>query len=342
MCATALAAGPVDDTLATGRKALKNEGLATAWRLAQKALMDAPDSAAAHEFAGEVLFRRGEFAQADAEFKSALGLDRQLARAWWGLGRVAECAAMNRTAVEDYQRAYQLDPKDPAILATWLPRLRGKERETALQNYAATVGASGDPKELQQRMDLAKALDGREVMTLASPYGASEIPLRGFVSGATHMRSYGVEVMVNGVAVKLVLDTGAAGIVMSRQAAERAGLTRVSDATVGGIGDNAKADGRLSRDRREVSGGRCGVSQCPDERGRAESGRDRRWIDRIECVFGVSNHAGFRRREVAVGAAAGLQGGGIAGSRGESRDAGRSAGVPVRTYLVGAGASEFA
>ena len=243
MCATALAAGPVDDTLTTGRKALKNEGLATAWRLAQKALMDAPDSAAAHEFAGEVLFRRGEFAQADGEFKSALGLDRQLARAWWGLGRVAECAAMNRTAVEDYQRAYQLDPKDPAILATWLPRLRGKERETALQNYAATVGASADPKELQQRLDLAKVLDGREVMTLASPYGASEIPLRGFVSGATHLRSYGVEVMVNGVTVKLVLDTGAAGIVMSRQAAERAGLTRVSDATVGGIGDNAKLTG---------------------------------------------------------------------------------------------------
>ena len=55
-------AGPLEDTLATGRKALGNDGVATAWRIAQKALADAPDSAAAHEFAGEVAFRRGDFA----------------------------------------------------------------------------------------------------------------------------------------------------------------------------------------------------------------------------------------------------------------------------------------
>src|SRR5580700_12257307 len=120
-------AGPLDDTLATGRKALANDGVATAWRLAQKALSDAPESAAAHEFAGEVLFRRGEFAEADAEFKAALEWDPRSALAWWGLGRVAECTSMNKTAVEDFRRAYQLDPKDPRILGTWILRLSGQE-----------------------------------------------------------------------------------------------------------------------------------------------------------------------------------------------------------------------
>jgi tetratricopeptide (TPR) repeat protein len=238
-----LCAGPLEDTLATGRKALGNDGVATAWKLAQKALADAPDSAAAHEFAGEVLFRRGQFAQADAEFKNAIGLEPRLAPAWWGLGRVAECASMNKTAVDDFHRAYELNPKDPRILAAWLPRLHGRERAAALEAYRAMVGDSVESKELSQRIELAKALDGREVTVLASPYHAAEIPLRGFENGATHIRTYGLEVTVNGSPVRLVLDTGAAGIMMSRPAAEKAGLTRLADGTVRGIGDNSKGTG---------------------------------------------------------------------------------------------------
>jgi len=238
-----VSAGPLEDALATGRKALGNDGVATAWRLAQKALADAPDSAAAHEFAGEVLFRRGDFARADAEFKNAIELNRQLARAWWGLGRVAECAAMNKTAAEDYKRAYELDPKDPGILATWIPRLQGRNRDSALEAYAARVGATPESNALRQRIELAKALDGRRVMTLASPYHPYELPLLRFEDGATHIRTYGVEVLVNDNPVKLVLDTGATGIVMSRPAAERTGLVRLSDATLRGIGDDAKVTG---------------------------------------------------------------------------------------------------
>jgi len=235
-----LCAGPVDDTLATGRKALGNDGVATAWKLAQKALADAPDSAPAHEFAGEVLFRRAQFAQADAEFKNAIGLDPRLALAWWGAGRVALCAAMNKTALEDFHRAYELNPKDPRILAAWIPRLHGQERAKALETYLAAVGATAESDELRQRIELAKALDGRETTVLASPYRAVDIPLRGFENAATHTRTYGLEVLVNGNLVKLVLDTGAAGIVMSRAAAEKAGVARLANGTVRGIGDSAK------------------------------------------------------------------------------------------------------
>jgi len=251
LSAVMLYAGPLDDTLATGRKALANDGVATAWKLAQKALSDAPESAAAHEFAGEVRFRRGEFAEADAEFKAAVEWDPRFALAWWGLGRVAACASMNKTAVEDFHRAYQLNPNDPRILAEWIPRLSGQERIDAIHRYEGmlkTAGANGtgDPKaleDLRQRAELAKAMNGREATALASPYKTVEIPLKAFVDGATHMRTFGLEVMVNSKPVRLVFDTGAAGIVMSHPAAERVGLTRVADATVRGIGDNAKLTG---------------------------------------------------------------------------------------------------
>src|SRR5579863_3306427 len=96
--AYALSGATVEDTLALGRKALMNEGVATAWKLSQKALAEAPDSAAAHEFAGEVLFRRGDFAHAEAEFKQSTKLDANFARAWWGLARIAACTSMDKTA----------------------------------------------------------------------------------------------------------------------------------------------------------------------------------------------------------------------------------------------------
>jgi predicted aspartyl protease len=235
--------GPVDDTLATGRKALANDGVATAWRLAQKALGEAPESAAAHEFAGEVRFRRGEFSDADAEFKAAVEWDPRFALAWWGLGRVAECASMSRTAGEDFHRAFELNPQDPRIQAAWITRLPMQQRMDAVKRYMATVTDPRELEELRQRAELARALNGREVMSLASPYKAAEVPLQAFVSTATHMRTYGLEVMVNGKPVRLVLDTGAAGIVLSRAAAERVGLARVADTTVRGIGDNARLTG---------------------------------------------------------------------------------------------------
>lgn len=241
-------AGPVDDTLALGRKALANDGVATAWRLAQQALHDAPDSALAHEFAGEVHFRRGEIGEADQEFKSAVEWNPRLALAWYGLGRVADCAAMNKTALDDFHRAYQLDPNNPRIFGAWFPHMKGLEREQAVKRYETMLIAEshGDSKALNALRDreaLTKALNGRTPTTLASPYKAAELPLQAFVSAATHQRTYGLEVLVNGQPVRLVLDTGAAGIVLSQGAAQRVGLTRVAGAAVHGIGDNSKLTG---------------------------------------------------------------------------------------------------
>lgn len=251
LLAAVLCAGPADDALVTGRKALANDGVATAWKLAQKALSDAPESAAAHEFAGEVHFRRGEFAEADAEFKAALEWTPRFALAWWGLGRVAECTAMNKTAVEDFHRAYQLDPNDPRILARWIPHLSGEERANALKRYEAVLKAEGangraDPKQLQEMREsaeLARALNGRPSTALASAYQATEIPLEAFTNPGTRMRTYGLDVLVDGKPARLVLDTGAAGITLSHFAAERLGLARVTGATVRGIGDNTKLTG---------------------------------------------------------------------------------------------------
>ncbi|HYL37003.1 MAG TPA: aspartyl protease family protein [Bryobacteraceae bacterium] len=239
----AAGAAPVDNTLALGRKALLNDGVATAWKLAQQALLQAPDSVAAHEFNGEVLFRRGEFAHAETEFRAALRRDEKFALAWWGLARIAECSSLHKTADGYFRRAHELDPKDPRVFGDWAARLKGQLRIDALEQYASMVDPSrtlDELAELRQQIQLAQSVGERRVMTMTSPYQKTEIPLAAFVGETTHMRTYGLETDLNSTKLRLVLDTGASGILISRQAAEKARVSALSAATFRGFGDSAK------------------------------------------------------------------------------------------------------
>lgn len=242
VAACACASEQVENTLASGRKALLNEGVATAWKLSQKALADAPDSAAAHEFAGEVLFRRGQFANAEAEFKQSTKLDPNYAKAWWGLAKIAACESMDKTADRYYRRAHDLDPKDPKIFLDWAMRLKGAEHIDALETYASVTDPNREQPEvdqIRQHIRLDKSLRGRKLTALVSSYQRTEIPLVQFIT-SNRTRTYGVEVDINGKKVKLVLDTGAGGIVMQRSAAERAQVEHLVDVNIFGFGDNSK------------------------------------------------------------------------------------------------------
>ena len=211
-----------------------------AWTLSQRALVEAPESAAAHEFAGEVLFRRGDFAHAKDEFQRALKLDARFGLACWGLARIAECESMRKTAASYLRRAYELDPRNPRIFLDWAMHLDGRQRIDALEKYASI---HDELKTLRQRIALLKAFDGRNVMVLASPYQRSEIPLAKLISDLNRMRVYGLEVVVNGEKLSLLLDTGASGILIKRTAAEKIRLLKLSDATFRGIGSNTKPPG---------------------------------------------------------------------------------------------------
>lgn len=244
--ASPVCAAPVDDTLMLGRRALRNEGVATAWKLSQTALAEAPDSAAAHEFAGEVRFRRGEFAQAENEFQQAVKLDPTRARGWWGLARVAECTSLHKTADQYFRRAHELDPKDARIFVDWAMRLPGRQHIEALEKYVSMADPTRDADELQalrQHVQLDRALNGRKLMVLGSAYQNVDIQLLPFINDETHMRTYGLEVSINGAKVKLQLDTGAGGIMIQRKAAERAGISRLVEATFRGFGNNVKLPG---------------------------------------------------------------------------------------------------
>jgi hypothetical protein len=219
-----------------------NEGVSMAWKLSQKALAEAPESANAHELSGEVLFRRGEIVAAETEFKLALKLEPKFAAAWWGLSRIAECTSMYKTAATYLERAHSIDPGDPRIFHDWAMRLSGQEHIDAMEKYAAMIDPSRDQKqldELRQHIQLDKALRGRSLMIFSSPYKKTEIPLINLVT-ANHGLSYGLEVSLGGTKLRLVLDTGASGILIPRWAAGRAGVAELAGATFGGFGDSPK------------------------------------------------------------------------------------------------------
>ena len=57
------------------------------------------------------------------------------------------------------------------------------------------------------------------------------------------MRGIGLPTKLNDRNVRLLLDTGAGGIMVGRKVAEKAGLTRISAAHYGGIGDKGLQHG---------------------------------------------------------------------------------------------------
>jgi Tfp pilus assembly protein PilF len=243
LLASTLSATTLEEAVALGRKALKNNGVATAWKIAQALLLERPDSAVTHEFAAEVLFRRGDFTEAEDQFKRALKIHPDFARAWWGLGRIEECSSMYETAERYFRRAHDEDPKDPQIFREWALRLNGQEHLDAMEKYAAMIEGAAEQDELQstrQHIQLDRTLKGRNVMILSSPYQNTELPLIDVTNAGAHMRSYGLEITVNGERLTLVLDTGASGILIQQRAAERAGVDKIADASFGGIGDNVR------------------------------------------------------------------------------------------------------
>jgi predicted aspartyl protease len=72
---------------------------------------------------------------------------------------------------------------------------------------------------------------------------STETHLERLLMDPTHLRGYGLTVNVNGHKTKLMLDTGASGILIDRGIAEKAGITRLKETRIGGIGDKGDKRG---------------------------------------------------------------------------------------------------
>jgi len=213
-----------------------------------RALAALPSSALVHASVGDVAFRAGNFGDAEKEYRAALKIDTNSARAVYGMGRMLHMVSMNKRAKENYAKAHQLDPEDGEITRYWLETLTYAEQLEQLKKM------NGDPDETANTRRYLTALAEKKPWVLVNEIKPMEIKMPQFGrkveyvydvdrSPKTISKGYGLQVKFNDRAsADLLLDTGAGGITIGRKLAERAGAIKIADTWIGGIGDKGNVE----------------------------------------------------------------------------------------------------
>jgi tetratricopeptide (TPR) repeat protein len=208
------------------------------------ALNDAPRM---HVARGEVWFRQGKISEAENEWTGVINRGFSDARAYLGLARVRNAVAMYKDAKRLIGKAHELDPTDPEIYGRWIVTLPREER---IKNLQETLAGTSDwaPDE---RAALARYLEALKDRTkkkdstcrLVTKISATETQLVRIATDPEHLRGYGLSVALNGHKSPLLLDTGASGILVSRSVAEQAGISKITEQKILGIGDQGSRNG---------------------------------------------------------------------------------------------------
>ena len=213
--------------------------------------MHAADSPVMRVALGEVDFREGNIAAAEQEWASVINSGHQDARAFMGLARVRWALSNYKSGWSMIEKAQELDPTDPEIHRLWVGKLTRTEKIKYLQEYLASE--TNDDAETRAGMQHlleylnAMAKNPRDACHLVSHTTKTETRLLPILAdvNSRHLRGYGISVSVNGEKSKLLLDTGASGILINRNLAEKAGVTNLSDTEIRGIGDKGGKSGHM-------------------------------------------------------------------------------------------------
>jgi len=122
-----------------------------------------------------------------------------------------------------------------------------KERINYLEDYLASE--NNDDAESRSNAKFyfeylkARQKEPKRVCRLVSNVASTETQLVRLLLDPKHLRGYGLAVQLNGKKANLMLDTGAGGILVDRGIAEKAGITKLSETRVGGIGDKGTNPG---------------------------------------------------------------------------------------------------
>src|SRR5664279_2132897 len=217
---------------------------------AVKALAAQPNSAALLAAMGDVQLRLAEMPEAEKSYRKALQIDSRELRAYLGLARLYQAYSLYRHSYDSLKAAYQVAPNDPEVQRWWFNRLSRRERIAAIEAYLAGPHPD-DPEEteyLRHYLEFLKATVDKPVHAcrLVSKVEQTDTKLQPMLRDPRHIVGYGLAVKLNNRNSHLLLDTGASGILVGRKGAEKAGLTRISDIRLAGIGDKGLQGGYVA------------------------------------------------------------------------------------------------
>lgn len=228
------------------RSMLRQQKIDDALEHVNGALASQPNSAALLAVKGDVQFRRGEMAAAETSYHAAQRSDPKEFRAYLGLARLYSAYSLYRKAYDELQSAHAIAPDDIEVQRAWLGMLPRKERLAALRAYLA--GPHPDNEEetrwMQERLAFLEATADKPVHAckLVSKVEQTETKLD-LMRDPNRIRGIGLDAQINHHNTRMLLDTGAGGIVLGHHAAEKAGLTKISAAHYAGIGDKGLQSG---------------------------------------------------------------------------------------------------
>lgn len=199
---------------------------------------------------GEVEFREGLISEAEREWVNVINSGHPEGRAFLGLVRVSDALSLYKRGQTMLQRAHDAQPNDPDIRNAWVRTLKRSERIKYLEEYLSQANPDDAEARLHMQHYLeylkARALGPASACHLVSKVTSTEAPLVTLLRDPNHLRGYGLEVQFGDEKSKLLLDTGAGGILINRRIAEKAGLKQLSATSMGGIGDKGEAQGYIA------------------------------------------------------------------------------------------------
>ncbi|MGB8524872.1 MAG: aspartyl protease family protein [Candidatus Acidiferrales bacterium] len=245
------ASGGSDAVLAyTGlaRVYLKQNKPSDAFDAASNAVGLTPGKTPAITALGEVYFRQGKLQQAEQLFLKPLQDCDADARSYLGLSRIDRATSDYNRAKSAVIRAYNLDPDDPEIGRAYIATLSPSELKVLRENLGREPNEEARNRDtLERKMALFERESGQPVHTChpTSKVTATQTALEAMFDGPRRIRGYGLTVKVNGASARLLLDTGADGIVIDQKIADKAGVRKVVEHDSKGIGDKAAAAGYI-------------------------------------------------------------------------------------------------
>jgi Tfp pilus assembly protein PilF/predicted aspartyl protease len=215
---------------------------------------------------GDVRFRQGNPREGFAQFQKAVQADLCNARAHYGEARVDDLAGYFASGKQEIEQAYKLHPTDDDIYGAWISTRPRAERLKLMADYVEHSDQITDKNRKEMKTDLESqsqfhASDCR--MTAASPREAT-VPIVPVMENPVIFLGFGLDVKFNGQRHRLQIDTGATGILVSRDVAKSLGIKSEASDSVSGVGDKGSVKATIGHVASIKIGG-LEFTNCPVE-----------------------------------------------------------------------------
>jgi tetratricopeptide (TPR) repeat protein len=246
---------------------LLHEGrIADAWARADKAATEAPRSAGALTSLAEVQLRKGQPWLAAQTLDSAAAADPCYARVHLIRSRIFRIDSMYASERAELDAAYKIDPTDPDIRRSWQHTVNPANDIVRIQESLATM-PNLEPEIREKASASATAmmslLSENSQTCQSAPIAAPvTLPLLASHETVKQINSYKVGVEFPKGKAKLIVDTAASGLYISRTLAESLGLQHAEGAPAGTVQADSVHIGSL-----EFRNCMVGVSDTPFAQG---------------------------------------------------------------------------